>query len=347
MATNTGGILEDIPWVDFVGPEGDGFFGSPVPGQTVGLSNDMGQPYITFGYPPAAHAASDHPENDAYSNQVNGFLSMTGTNLVFHRGRVGRANHRNQRPFDLLSGDRGFSAPGGARVWVGRGGIAGMSVSELCQLILNQVDDSARLLARNFELMTDFGILKIDNTDGKTSLKLVAAKTAEQAWKGEYELVLTMGDGKAYIDVMLLKDGERVFTFKLDQKGNQHSFHAGDVIEQTKGHHGTAVGGHHKLSVGKSSNETVQEEKTIDVPKLHLGQAGDSNEPAVMGQELTSYLKELLDYLNNRMVLMVPGMGPTLPGALKGSSPAPTVPDFLSKVVDLTKTHTPKQQEEA
>lgn len=336
VQTNTGGVLPDVPY------SGDAL-NHPLPGQTVGLGYSMGSPYIVDEYPNPAHYRQDRPEADPYSQQVNTWLSLTGTNLVFQNGRLGQRNYRGSRPHDMLSGDRGFVTVDGTMVYAGRGGIAGIKVNDLLQIVLNAVDDHMRLVSRNFELMTDFGVLSVSNTEGKTSLKLRAAATAEQTWQGDYELLLSVGAGKAYVDVTLLKDKTKVFTYKLGANGALHTFYADDVINQVKGNHGEAVGQHRKVSVGKTDTETIQDEKTIDVPKLHLGDKSGDNQPAVMGTELTDYLKSIVDYLNTQATFTVPGFGTTLAGTV---TKAPRVPDFLSKVVDLTKTHTRGEQVE-
>lgn len=320
----------NLPWWGPVGPDGDGWFGTPAPGWKAVVGRRMGTDAIEGYAAGPTLFKGDSPEKDDYADEVSTYLSLTGTLKVYRAFEGTDKNFRSHFPGDLLAGDQGFRTAEGAMVYAGRGGIAGIKVTDLCQILLSQVDDLVRLVSRNFEVMSDWGEIQTVNEGGKTRLVMKGNATAKETYAGTYSFTASIGDGDAFIDIALTGAGGQVWSMRVDPKGNQHLVAAGDKIEQVQGHHALAVTKDQKTIIGGTQEVEVDGGYTLKSPHVHLGDAG--GQPAPLGNALTAYLKSLVSFLNNEMTLAVisPGM-PTKPGAVY---PCPDVPDFLSAVVD-------------
>jgi hypothetical protein len=320
-----------VPWLGMVGPDGEGWFGSPSPGWRAITGKRMGTDAIEGFAPGPTLFKSGTPERDDYADEVNTHLSLTGTPRIYHPGGDPGKNFRSHRPGDVLSGDMGFRSAEGAMVYAGRGGVAGIKVSDLCQLVLNQVDDLVRLVSRNLDVFSDWGEIQHVNEGGKTRMVIRGNAKASNTYAGTFDFEASIGDGDSFIDVKLSGPNGAVYTMKTDQKGNQHIMLKADKVEQVMGHHALAVTKDQRTIIGGRQEVDVDVDYLLNCPHVHLG--GQGGQPAPMGNDLVAYLKALVFWMNNQLMVMSPA-GPTTPGCI---FPAPAVPDLLSKTVDYVK----------
>ena len=347
------GIHEEIPFMEGAGPDGEGFFSLPMPGWRAVVSSELGVTAIRHLVPGPTYFKDEFaPELDEYINEINTWLAITGTPSLYRTHEGQRNNYRSHRPTDLLPGDIGFRTAEGASVFALRGGVAGMKVSDLCQILLNQVDDIAKIVTRNLDVFSDWGSIQLVNENGKTGLVVKGNAKAENTYDGKHDFQLSIGTGDSFIELALLDKAseEPVYTVKVDQKGNQHIFLKKDQMTEITGSVGIGItkdlkhivgkdasyeiDGDHEMKVGKTSVETIGTKKTIVSPKVHLGDEGGQKAP--MGEDLVDYLKTLVDFINKDMMIQTPA-GTSLPGAILGGKPAPAVPDLLSGTVDYIK----------
>lgn len=336
---------EHVPILGMVGPDGEGHFDTPMPGWRGTLTDELGFTAFHHGMPSHAFSRGDlPPENDEYDDVLNTWLTLTGTPTVYRSIAHKSRNYRSHRPADLIAGDLGFRTAEGSSVFALRGGVAGMKASDLCQFILSQVDDLARLVTRNFDLFSDWGTIQLVNENGKTALKVRGNAKAENTYADKFDFELSLGSGENFMSLTLLDKASEaaVYTVVVDQKGNQHVYLKKDLVVEIEGNQAVGitknqkliVGGKQDVEVDESSIETIGTKKTIKSPKVHLGAEG--GEKAPMGQELKTWLEDLVLWIDTKMLLQSPS-GPCMTVKVSAGPPPPAVPDFLSSVVDYIK----------
>lgn len=323
-------IHEEIPLNQIVGVDGEGHFGTPVPGMRCLLTSKAGFQAIESIIPLPTYFQGNRAEHDEYSDEVNTFLSLTGTPKLYARLQGNLRNFRSHRPSDLIAGDMGFRTAEGAAVYAGRGGIAGIKASDLAQVIVNQADDLTRVIGRNMEMLSDFGELTFSNVGGKTQMRLRGNATAADTYAGKYTFELVVGSGgTGFIDLKLLKkDGSVAFSFLQDQAGNQSLYTGGDQLTEIGGNHGVGIAGNERRVVGGSQEIDVDGTHVLRGSHINFGDTGGERAP--MGEELVAYLESFVLWAEHQATY-ISGK----PGSIM---PAPAVPDFLSNVVKYVKT---------
>jgi hypothetical protein len=350
---DTNNRVQTVPILRESGPDGEGDFGTPMPGWKGILTNALGFDALHHCFPPPRYFSEGRaPETDDYARTINTWLSLTNSLTPYSKVQhAAGENRRAHRPYDLLAGDWGVRTSEGASVYALRGGVAGMKVGDLCQLMLNQVDDLTRLVSRNVDVFTDWGHIQIINDEGKTRLKLRANARAGDTYSDRFAYELTIGDtgGPDFLRAELREtDGvSPAMIVRIDRKGNRFASLAGDEVVQVDGHQGLSVARNQKVIIGGNQDKEVDGtalehvgiKKTIHTPSLNLGAENNTNEPAVLGAKLTRYLQRVVQFINYELVLIHPFTGPTLPGAANfglGLVNLDDVPDFLSDNVTVS-----------
>ena len=145
---------------------------NPIPnlkGAAVALINLLNQWYILGTIP--VHAAPPV--------QVSPSVSNTGTSTdnenTYGKSDVPeRTSYANGRTTSVLPGDKLISADGGSELLLGAEGLAVLKASPLAQLILGGFKDFVKLVAREFTLNTDFGVMKFSGGgSGTTGLSIM------------------------------------------------------------------------------------------------------------------------------------------------------------------------------
>jgi hypothetical protein len=333
VLTSDNRVLRDIPIIKDTGGHGAGDFSTPEPGWQCVLTQAIGVEAIDFCFPAATYFSDGQPpEHDENTQAVNTFLSLTGAPAPYRKVENPTKSFRGRRPYDLIAGDQGFRTSEGASVFALRGGVAGIKVDDLCQILLNQVDHLTRVVSRQFELMTDAGIIQSENDKGKTSFRVRANSAARNTYSDAYEFDLKVGANasKAFIDYELRSPDtrERSASLKMDQTGTSVAYQRGDDLREVGGRQGLGVAGNQKIIVAGNQDIEVDGNHRLKCGNVNLGDNG--GEKAPMGEQLQRYLDELKFFLDTQLMVMT-SMGPSTPGAFM--KPSPTVPRLLSDVV--------------
>lgn len=333
------GVHEEAAIAAGVGPDGGGWFGTPMPGWNALVSRESGTSAIA-GMMPTPSLFNEGPDLDHYTGEINTFLALTGTPKIYRKIEGTQRNFRSHRPTDLIAGDQGFRTPEGAVVAALRGGVALVKASDLAQVIVNQVDDLLRLIGRNTELFTDWGNVQFVNEDGKVKLIVRGNADGTLTHEDTFAYELSVGTGDSFWDMKLYKEGEEgkagseAHKLALDRKGHSHKFQIADE-EVWVGGNAVKTIIKDELRVVKGSQEIETDvEHTLKCPSIHFGDRG--GEMAPMGRQLYKYMWDLWKYMATEMRMLTPS-GPTImPGTMAAGSLPPQPPDFLSRVVDYT-----------
>lgn len=111
--------------------------------------------------------------------------------------KAGVINNINISRKDYLDGDKVLSTSDNTSLGLFKGGLSNWKVSNLTQIILHKMKALIRMVTRNFELFTDFGKITINNSEGKTSLKIDGgASFKDETMPGvdKYSLSVEMGN---------------------------------------------------------------------------------------------------------------------------------------------------------
>lgn len=164
-------------------------------GAVVVLIEVMGRPYVLSTLPVQVSpnistvdrkSTSDVPENKNYNSEVS--LTNTGSGAENSQSYGGDAGgYAGGRQTGFLPGDRVITADGGAQLGLFSGGLAMLKASPLAQVILGALQDFVRVVARKFELITDFGTLTFtDGSSGRSGMAIEGgASTAKENKPGE------------------------------------------------------------------------------------------------------------------------------------------------------------------
>jgi len=331
-------IQPGLPLQGMVGPDGEGDFSTPIPGWRAQKSKAMGVPSIQSFMPgPTLFKGGVSAERDDYADEVNTFLNLTGTAKAYRAlDHGGGPNFRSHRPSDLIAGDMGFRTPEGSTIFAGRGGVAGIKVSDLCQLLFSQADDLARMVSRNFDLFSDWGEMRFVNEGGATRLHVKGNAKGTKTWAGVHDVEIIIGKDPVTDDFITLKlldkeSKEPVYTVGIDQNGDQHIYLRRDQVSQIMGNKGEGIVGNVRTVVGGDETRDVDGTFVQNCNKNYMGGVTTS-EMAPMGEQLYAYLKSVEFFMNTQLTVNAqPFGGPTIPGCGM-IFPFPPVPDFLSRV---------------
>ena len=135
----------------------------------------------------------------------------------FFKG-LGRKPYR-WGPADLMPGDKMIMGKLGNYLGILSGGLAVLRGGPLSQIILSKYRDYVKIISRNFELFTDFGIIRSRNIKGQTNFEILGNATGrktnsigETAW----DYVFRLG-GKNLLDLQLMRDK---FQLSIDSDGH-------------------------------------------------------------------------------------------------------------------------------
>lgn len=104
----------------------------------------------------------------------------------------------------------------------------------------------------------------------------------------------------------------------------------GDLVHVTLKDEKVSVAENFDLTAGSAAGIKAPS-VTITASTVNLG--GLNGQKTAMGEDLKSYLEQLVSYISTQMILQTP-VGPTMPGSSVGGVPVPTVPiNLLSDVV--------------
>ena len=186
-------------------------------GTPVFISRSPGY-WICHGIAPIPIAS--YPEK-GYQRKLTNTEGFGGEDPVYKN--ITGSKYRGQASRDAMAGDWAVQGSEGNQIAILEGGLSIFRGGELSQIIASKLGDIIKMVARNFELFTDFGEVKMLNENGKTSLVINGSSDAlntnkqNQSW--DYEVKLG-GDGNLFsLNLGKNAAGSSLFSFKVDPDG--------------------------------------------------------------------------------------------------------------------------------
>ena len=292
-----GAFLYDVPILGTAGSAHSGGYSwlSDYRGAVVAILSINGTPYILATVPvPSVPKVPTSPE-------VTSTQTGEGNTLTYGR-ESGTHDYSGGRGNAFLPGDKYLAADGGAELLLGREGFVVLKASSLAQIIMSALRDNLRIVAREFELFTDFGVVRCSHAgDGRTGLTIEggAEYGTEAAPDGGVSTVhLHMGDtpdapearfgvrvnsvdGTEFVGLVFRKDGVLVLGTSKDaifSVGKDCSVTIeGDSILQVAGSEIVEVGGEERSVIGKRELMTTADETHSVGGDMNLQVAGTLN----------------------------------------------------------------------
>lgn len=295
---------------DIMRTEGDMLYGVAVANSSGGMfSNDAqwasnlrgavvyygfidGCPYI-FGTLPSRMSFAEKVSVDVSETENGGANEKT-------YGKATAPSFAAGRNTDHQPNDKIFTSDGGASLGLLGDGSAVLKVSPLCQLILGAGMDFIRLVARQFQLFTDFGTLEFSHgSSGRAGLTIKGGAEygneslagsgihtvflhlgdTEDAPEARFGVRVTSTDGAEFGALMMGKDGKLIFTtsnnYLLMVGKEKHTLVKGDTYDDLRGNHGE------KIAKSRKSEIAEKEERTIGTDKSQM--VGGDEKHAVAG----------------------------------------------------------------
>lgn len=135
-------------------------------------------------------------------------------------------------PGENYPGDLLLTGSDGNSVGVLESGVTLFKASDLAQMLGFKYGDLLRIVARNFELLTEFGDLKMSSNGGRSSMKLTANPNVFSAQEGNVTIEFSLGE-QGKILRFVIKDSEdpevSLFMLEIDSAGNVSIDAAGDI----------------------------------------------------------------------------------------------------------------------
>ena len=137
-----------------------------------------------------------------------------------------------RNPGENYPGDLLLTGSDGNSIGVLESGVTLFKASDLAQMLGFKYGDLLRIVARNFELLTEFGDLKISSNGGRSSMKLTANPNVFSAQEGNVTIEFSLGE-QGKILRFVIKDSEdpevALFMLEIDSAGNVSIDAAGDI----------------------------------------------------------------------------------------------------------------------
>lgn len=183
-------------------------------------------------------------------------------------------NFHSGRPQDFLSGDKVLRTSSGALLGLFSEGAALLKASPMCQILLGRFKDFIRLIARRFQVYSDFGEVHLEHTEqGRVRASLHGgadfasethpdqAKWTVQAWIGDDP---QNPDSRVHVRVNDAANAEFV-TLTLDILGNISVETSKDFVAAYGQDERSTVGRTREVAVAGDDSLTVGGEATREV----------------------------------------------------------------------------------
>ena len=233
-------------------------------GTTVVVRFDLGIPYIDG----VLDLPSDAPVDPAVPVSEIGGIGGQGLNQATN---TTRGNYRGpSEPTDVLPGDSIMANYTGARVGVLEGGVAVLSASQLAQVRAHVLNDLVEIISRNFRHVTDMGIFKVENKDGRINLSFRGAsdQTNEAGADAEnWTIRLDLGaEGDVFRFELTTPTGQSLFRMHVDSEGRCELFGLDGLVFQS----GCKNGEPHISEHGGNAVDIVHGRRTVTTNEDHV-----------------------------------------------------------------------------
>ncbi len=282
---------------DILRTEGDMLYGVAVANSSGGLFSNDAQwssnlrgavVYYGFidGYP---YIFGTLPYRISFPEKVSVGVSETETGGANEKtyGKATAPSFASGRNTDFQPNDKIFTSDGGSSLGLLGDGSAVLKVSPLCQLILGAGMDFVRLVARQFQLFTDFGSLEFSHgSSGRAGLTIKGGAEygneslagsgvntvflhlgdTEDAPEARFGVRVTSTDGVEFGALMMGKDGKLIFTtsnnYLLMVGKEKHTLVKEDTYDDLRGNHSERVGKSRKSEIVEKEDRTIGTDKT-------------------------------------------------------------------------------------
>ena len=322
LVTSTQNTKEWLPYATGSGFKGEGDFSLPPSGMfwKAIVEERRGQKEIVKVISPGSFFADDEQalnslESDGSKQDV--WNSITGTTASFRSYRAPsdnvRKNFRSNRFYDAIGGDWGYRGLEGNYVGVLRGGVSVLAASPLCGMYLFAEDDLARIVSRNFEVFTDFGIISVTNPDGKPRLAIKGVSghnTKTSVREENYEFELEMGNCKNIqpdvfnLTLLMKTSAGEPFRLGIKRDGSVFLNTPGDVMTDIGGMYGNAVGDRYSVFAGKEARLQVGDNSLV-VTKGKVAGGKELNVKSVVQAPHLDKYNDALKHITASLIPMI------------------------------------------
>lgn len=245
-----------------------------------------GCPYI-FGTLPARITLPEKVSVDVAATSNGGANDNT-------YGKATAPSYASGRNTDQQPNDKIISSDGGSSLSLLGDGSAILKVSPLCQLIFGAGMDFVRLVARQFQIFTDFGALEFSHgSSGRNGLTIKGGAEygaesqagsgvntvfmhlgdTEDAPEVRYGVRVTSTDGSQFGALAMGKDGRLIFTtsqnYLLSVGKEKHTLVDGDVYDEFRMNHAEKLGQSRRTEIGENEDISIGMKKTQVVGSDH------------------------------------------------------------------------------
>jgi hypothetical protein len=205
----------------------------PKPGSIAILSADLeGETPFIIGYLPEG-GARQAGVGQVDSTTAPGDVAQT-TSIPIGRpdisgsqdpmfSRTGEADYKEGHGADLGPGDWSIQASDGNGLGVLEGGVTVLKAGDLSQILGFKLGDLIRIVARNFELLTDLGELKISSDKGRASMSFKGATNVREGHptRDNWDIECGLGEPGSLFYLRFLDAGKNVLAgFSISPTGD-------------------------------------------------------------------------------------------------------------------------------
>ena len=186
-------------------------------------------------------------------------------------------NFHAQRPQDFFPGDKILRSTSGALLGLLSEGSVVLKASALSQIIMGRFKDFCRIIARKFELFTDFGeVTSAQTEEGRVGIQVKGGAdflTETHPTQGKWTVQVWLGDdpenpeNRLKVKVNNPDDSEHV-TMEMDTEGNMTVDTTNDYTATHGGDRTTTIKGDDTTTTNGNMKETVKGKGTLSVSKV-------------------------------------------------------------------------------
>lgn len=138
--------------------------------------------------------------------------------------------YNQEKANDAIPGDWAKLGTEGNGVGVLEGGVTYLKGSELAQIVASRMGDLVRMVSRNYQHFSSFGVSEIKNEDGSVTYEILGA-TSEKASRAEqWQFRVKVGGDDALYTIETYEPGGELLTrVYADNDGSLHLQAAGDI----------------------------------------------------------------------------------------------------------------------
>lgn len=279
------------------------------------------------------------PTQEVAPIRVTEVEGIGGEDPVYAQDTVGTGRALNE-PTDMIGGDWHRMSRDGNMMSVMAGGVNQMKSGPMSQIRTHSIEQLVEIISEKFRHVTGMGDLKIDSSDGKTSLVWRAGSDQDNesgAGRSNWTIRLDVGaEGDLFNFEVTTPQGQSLARIHMSSEGtlelsgvggvNIMSGSGGLVDEIVDSSKETVITGDHKIEVGGAVTETFGTQSTIvsGAQSTIIGATRatniteDDNQQVSGSQRVRIYQDAIMDILqgNRSEVLGNPAFG-GVPGVIR------------------------------